>query len=112
MHLEPNHNPRARQPSTVWFALSRRGGEAIPLADCSCQLSVYIDSERRGAALQNPPLVPISAERYSDMPGATIAFPTVGIYTLVLQGRPVTGNGFQRNSFQPFELRYNVTVSR
>jgi hypothetical protein len=34
-HLEPNHNPRAGEKSRVWFALTRKGGQIIPLEQCN-----------------------------------------------------------------------------
>ena len=40
-HIEPNHNPRVGQETQAWFALTRRGGQTIPLSACNCQLKVY-----------------------------------------------------------------------
>jgi hypothetical protein len=106
-HIEPDDNPRAGQVSLTWFALTRKGGESIPLKDCDCQLAVYSQPYQEGdRPIQTPALRAISAEGYKDIPGADIHFPQVGAYTLVLQGKPR-----QSNSFDPFELEFSVTVA-
>jgi hypothetical protein len=105
-HLEPNHNPRAGQPARVWFALTRRGGQIIPLEQCNCKLAVYPKNRKDGDnPLMQPPLKAVSAEKYQGIPGADIVFPKAGIYELELSGR--TQN---KANFKPFKLTYTVTV--
>lgn len=104
LHIEPNDNPRAGEPSLTWFALTRQGGELIPLEACNCQLSIHTQPSK--TIVQSPPLEPVSAEGYTGIPGAEITFPQVGSYELVLQGEPTTPE-----DFQPFELRFPVTVA-
>ncbi|MEG4205425.1 hypothetical protein QUA20_16010 [Microcoleus sp. Pol7_A1] len=105
-HLEPNHNPRAGQPAKVWFALTRRGGQIIPLEQCNCKLAVYPKERKEGdKPLMQPPLKAVSAEKYQGMPGADIVFPKVGIYELEL-----TGTAKNKATFKPFKLSYSVTV--
>ena len=105
-HLEPNHNPRAGQPARVWFALTRRGGQIIPLEQCNCKLAVYPKNRKDGdKPLRQPPLKAVSAEKYQGIPGADIVFPKAGIYELDLSGR--TQN---KANFKPFKLTYTVTV--
>lgn len=106
LHIEPSENPRAGQPAQAWIALTRKGGQIIPLAQCNCRLAVY--SEPRTASskpIMNPALKPVSAERYQGIPGAEIVFPKPGAYELQLSGTPKAGA-----SFRPFQLTYNVTV--
>lgn len=106
-HLEPNHNPRAGETATVWFALTTRGGKPIPLRQCDCKLTISSQSSTTGKpSLLNPPLKPINAEQYRDIPGAEVIFPQVGVYQLEITGKPKSGA-----NFQPFTLKYNVTVS-
>jgi hypothetical protein len=105
-HLEPNHNPRAGQAARVWFALTRRGGQIIPLEQCDCKLGVYTKGYKQGdKPLMQPPLKAISAERYKGIPGADIVFPKAGIYELELRGEQKKGA-----NFKPFKLTYTVTV--
>jgi hypothetical protein len=105
-HLEPNHNPRAGQPARVWFALTRRGGQIIPLEQCNCKLGVYIKGYKQGdKPLMQPPLTAISAEKYQGIPGANIVFPKAGIYELEL-----SGTAQNKAIFKPFKLTYTVTV--
>lgn len=105
-HLEPNHNPRAGETAKVWFALTRRGGQIIPLEQCNCNLAVYPKGYKQGdKPLMEPPLKAVSAERYKGIPGADIVFPKAGIYELGLSGyAKVAAN------FKPFKLSYTVTV--
>ena len=110
MHIEPSDTPRAGEESLAWFALTRRGGETIPLAACDCQLAVYSQPRGTEEPVLSPLLIPTNAEGYQDIPGATFAFPKVGAYTLVLTGKPTAQAGETEN-FEPFELDFEVTVA-
>ena len=105
-HLEPNHNPRAGEVATIWFALTRSGGQIIPLEQCNCQLAVYQQpSTPEEPPLLKPTLKAISAEQYEGIPAAEVVFPQAGAYELELSGTPKSGA-----EFQPFQLKYNVNV--
>ncbi|MGH8001362.1 MAG: hypothetical protein ACREPR_18555 [Brasilonema sp.] len=107
LHIEPNDNPRAGEPAKTWFALTRKGGKMIPLAECDCQLTVYAEPHSYGEPpLLEPPLQPVSAERYQGVPGTKITFPRPGAYQLQLSGKPKDGK-----SFQPFELKFSMIVA-
>lgn len=107
LHIEPNDNPRAGTPTKAWFALTRKGGKVIPLAECNCQLNVYAEPHSPGEPpLLEPPLQPLAAERYQGIPGAEITFPKPGAYQLQLSGKPT-----DQGSFQPFDLKFPVTVA-
>ncbi len=105
LHIEPNDTPRAGENVLAWFALTRRGGQTIPLSDCDCQLAVYTQPQGNTATL-TPALEPVDAEGYQDIPGAQLIFPAVGTYTLVISGSPK-----QAADFTPFELDFDVTVA-
>lgn len=106
-HIEPNDNPKAGTPSLAWFALTRSGGELIPLEDCNCRLRVYAQPRQPGdTPIQEPTLQPVSADGYRNVPGADVTFPQVGAYELVLQGEPT-----KSEDFLPFELTFGVTVA-
>ncbi len=105
-HLEPDHTPKAGQPTQVWFALTREGGKIIPLAECNCKLSVRSEPHVEGSkSLQEPLLKAISAEQYQGIPGTEIVFPKPGAYKLELSGTPKASE-----SFRPFKFLYAVTV--
>lgn len=107
IHIEPNDNPRAGEASQAWFALTRRGGKVIPLAQCNCQLAVYAQPYAAGEpALLEPQLKPVATERYQGIPGAEIVFPKPGIYELQLNGKPISGA-----RFKPFQFKFEVTVA-
>lgn len=105
-HIEPDHSPRAGEPAQAWFALTRRGGESIPLSECDCSLAVYANPRTPDAQpLLNPNLKAINAEQYSEIPGATLIFPQDGAYELEISGSPRDGS-----SFEPFSFTYTVNV--
>ncbi|MEP0746421.1 MULTISPECIES: hypothetical protein [unclassified Coleofasciculus] len=107
LHIEPNDNPKAGEPSLTWFALTRKGGQVIPLQQCNCQLTVYSEPRTQNASpILSPPLKAISAEGYQGIPGAEIVFPKPGTYQVQLSGTPASGA-----NFQPFELKFPVTVA-
>jgi hypothetical protein len=105
-HLEPNHSPKAGEPSQVWVALTRQGGKVIPLEQCDCQLAVFKAGEPGEAPVLLPELEPVSAESFQGIPGAEVTFPEIGEYRLVLTGRP-QGEA----TFTPFELSYTTVVA-
>ncbi|MEP0916542.1 hypothetical protein NC981_06910 [Leptolyngbya sp. DQ-M1] len=100
-HIEPNHNPKAGEPSKAWFALTKAGGEIISLDRCNCQLMVRSNNQ----TIAQPALKAISAEQYKGIPGAEITFPKAGIYTLEISGAPKANN-----EFNAFKFAYDVTV--
>lgn len=107
-HIEPDHSPRVGDKSRAWFALTRKGGNLIPLSECECELKVYLESGRQSndKPILNPTLIAISPEKYQNIPGADIVFPEPGIYQLELTGKPT-----QEGDFSPFQVSYPVTVN-
>jgi hypothetical protein len=107
LHIEPNDNPRAGEPTQAWFALTRKGGKVIPLKQCKCRLAIYAEPHSpKEPALLEPSLTPVTAERYQGIPGADIIFPKPGAYQLQLSGSPANGA-----SFKPFKFKFEVTVA-
>lgn len=107
LHIEPNDNPKTGEDTLVWFALVRKGGQPLPLEACDCQLLVHLQPNQAGdPPLLTPILTPISTEGFVNIPSAQIVFPTVGQYELVVVGTP-SGN----ESFEPFELSFEVLVT-
>jgi hypothetical protein len=105
-HITPDHNPQAGKRSQAWFALTRRGGQSIPLSECNCALKVYAVPRTEAAQpILKPELKAINVERYQDIPGADIIFPQPGAYEL-----EISGTAKDNSSFSPFELTYTVNV--
>lgn len=105
-HIEPGHNPKAGQPSQAWFALTRKGGQLIPISQCNCHLAVYPEPHKEGSSpLISPALKAVSADQYQNIPGADIVFPKAGAYELELTGTAKNGA-----NFKPFKLTYTVNV--
>ena len=93
-------------PSVAWFALTRKGGQLIPLSQCNCRLAVYPEPRQKGSSpIMNPALKAVSAARYQNILGADIVFPKAGAYELELSGTPKNGA-----TFRPFRLTYEVNV--
>ena len=108
IHIEPNDTPKAGEAALAWFALTKRGGEAIPLADCDCHLDIYHAPYTPGdTPFSCPDFRTISAEGFEGIPGADVVFPDPGSYDLVVTGTPSA-----TADFEPFELIFSVTVAR
>ena len=107
IHIEPNDNPQAGKAALTWIALTRKGGQVIPLEQCNCQLAVYSEPRTQASKpLLQPSLKAVSREKYKGIPGADIVFPKPGAYQLELKGTPkAAGN------FQPFLLNFKITVA-
>ena len=107
LHIEPNDNPQAGKAALTWIALTRKGGQVIPLQQCNCQLAVYAQPRTKSSSpLLQPPMKAVSVERYKNVPGAEIVFPKPGSYLLELEGTPKAGD-----NFKPFQLNFQVTVA-
>jgi hypothetical protein len=107
MHIEPNDAPRAGETALTWFALTKKGGQVIPLNQCNCKLSLYSQPHTEGTApLQQPILKAVSQEGYQGIPATEVTFPAAGSYELELQGTPKAGA-----KFAPFELQFEVNVA-
>jgi hypothetical protein len=106
LHIEPNDQAKAGEPTQVWFALTAKGGQVIPLSECDCKLEVRSNSQKEAQTLLNPVLKGIVAEQYQGIPSAEITFPNVGEYELELSGIPKPSA-----KFSPFRLTYKVVVA-
>ena len=108
LHIEPQDNLKVGRATQIWIALTSRGGQIIPLAQCDCHLSVYRVPYTAGSpALQTPPLKAISVRQYQGILGAKIVFPTAGAYELDLSGAPRAGGKFKSFS----KMAYTVTAT-
>ena len=106
-HIEPNHAPKAGEPARAWVVLTRKGGQILPLEQANCQMTVYLQPRKGGdSPVLQPTVKAINAEKYQGIPGSDIVFPKAGLYQLELSCTPKT-----QGSFQPFQLKYDVTVA-
>ena len=103
-HVEPNHHPRAGQPTQVWVALTRQGGTPIFNREVACKLEIR--QEPQGNLLLATRLQGINVEQHRDTPAAQVTFPQPGRYQLRLACEPKTGD------LKPFHFTYGVTVGR
>jgi hypothetical protein len=105
-HVEPDHNPRSGEPAKVWIALTRKGGEVLPLAQTSCKLAVFSQPYTEGdKPVLQPDLKAIAVEQYQGIPGADVVFPQPGLYEMALNCTPKA-----EGTFAAFEMRSAVTV--
>lgn len=104
IHVEPADRARTNEQTVVWFALTRKGGQTVPLKDCQCQLQILQLPGKK--LVMQPALQPINAEKYQSIPSATVLFKQAGAYVLELSGQPQAGI-----SFQPFKLQFDLLVS-
>jgi hypothetical protein len=105
IHLDPNDSPYAEKPTLTWFMLTRRGGAMVSPSTCNCRVTVY--DSRQQAIAQPLPLSTIALEGHKKGHQGirtTITFPKPGAYTVVLAGQA------NDKSFEPFEIKFPVTV--
>jgi hypothetical protein len=106
-HIDPNDLPKAGEPARAWIALTRRGGEILPLNQANCQLTVYAQPRKPDdRPILQPTLKPITAEQYQGIPGADLVFPKIGLYQLELDCTPQA-----EGDFQPFRFQHDVTIA-
>ncbi len=106
-HVEPNHNPKSGEPALIWVALTKQGGEIVPLSTANCQMDIYRQPQTAAdAPIVSPTLKAINVETYQGIPGAEVVFPQAGLYTAKLNCTP-------KNSadFSPLQMEYNITVA-
>jgi hypothetical protein len=109
LHIEPNDNPKAGETSQIWFALTKEGGEVIPLTKCACVVSIFADTKSSVAnkkPILQPPLKPLSAEGYKNIPSAKVTFPKIGRYDLEITGKSIGGD-----DFKPFKLNFKIMIA-
>lgn len=104
LHVEPADRARTNEQTVVWFALTQKGGQTVPLSDCQCQLQVIQLPSKK--SVMQPALQPINAEKYQGIPSATVLFKQPGAYLLELSGQPAAGK-----KFPPFKLQFDLTVA-
>jgi len=99
VHIEPDDNPGVGV-STVWFELTQKGGKVISLSSCTCTLKVYQGAYKAGMKpLQISKLYVGKEGEGKGNPNGAVNFPTVGAYTLRIEGKPKAGA-----SFAPFVI--------
>lgn len=106
-HVEPNHNPKAGKPAIAWVALTRKGGQTLPIEQAKCQMAVYSQPRKPGSLpILKPTVKASNSEKYQNIPSTDIIFPNAGLYQLELSCAPKT-----QGNFQPFLLQYDVAVA-
>ncbi|NUN64492.1 hypothetical protein HCU40_06955 [Pseudanabaena biceps] len=105
IHIEPNDRPVAGKKSRIWIALTKRGGEIIPYAQCNCTMDVRSLTNRNIKFQLSNSLAII--ESYLGIPSKEVIFPEVGRYELKLRGSAKNGE-----DFPPFELTFMTNVGR
>lgn len=107
-HVEPNHRPIAGQTAQIWVALTRRGGQTLSLQEASCRMAVYREPRKADSKpISQPALTWINIEQYRGVPSAKVTLPMIGLYQAELNCSPKMAG-----SFKPFQMRYQLTVSR
>ncbi len=104
LHVEPADQARTNEQTVVWFALTQKGGQTVPLRQCQCQLQVLQLPSKK--SVMQPALRSINAEKYQGIPSATVLFKQPGAYLLELSGQPAAGT-----KFPPFQLQFDLTVA-
>jgi hypothetical protein len=106
-HITPDENPKAGEPAQVWIALTRKGGEVLPLEQANCKLAVYPQPNTEGdQPILQPQLKAIAVEKYKGIPGADVVFPSPGLYEMELNCAPK-----KAGDFAAFEMQSEARVA-
>jgi hypothetical protein len=105
IHLEPNDSPFAGKNTMTWFMLTRQSGEMIAPKQCDCKVMALDANEQ--PIVHHLPLTTMQLAGHQaghEAIRTDITFPKAGAYTVVLTGKS------KDNSFDPFELKFPITV--
>ncbi|MEP7166382.1 MAG: hypothetical protein ABI758_00205 [Candidatus Woesebacteria bacterium] len=102
IHIDPDDDPYVGVPSDIFFELKDTTGRFRP-ENCNCVVSIKQDDK----VLDSFPLSGHDHATDLSHAAATYTFPQKGIYTITLDGSPVTGG-----TFQTFSISYDVRVAR
>lgn len=103
LHIDPNDEPLANGTSTIDLTFVDREGK-LDITKCDCSIRVE-DSGKEIASetVQNNSKISVAHDGFS-MP---FIFPTKGVYTIDISGKPEDPDGFQQ-----FTFSYDVRVDR
>lgn len=95
LHVNPNDDPIAGESSNFFFDIKDKSNQ-FDLANCDC----YVIVAQQNKELSKQPLLTSSS-------AVSYTFPSKGIYTVSLQGKP-----YDAASFTPFAVNYTIRVDK
>lgn len=98
LHIDPDDDPIASQPATLFFEFKDRQNKFAP-GRCDCSVSII----RGGTIIFSTALFGSG----NTSPTVSYAFPAKAVYTVRVTGTPTAGG-----SFQAFTLNYDIRVDR
>jgi hypothetical protein len=102
MHVKPDDDPIVGQPAEFYFEFKDKLGKFKPEL-CDCNFLVL----QGGRTVFERKLFQSNTASGLDSALLSYTFPQKGVYHIRVAGQPV-----RSGSFQPFELEYNLRVSR
>ncbi|MDB4939877.1 MAG: hypothetical protein JWO40_302 [Candidatus Doudnabacteria bacterium] len=101
LHIDPDDDPIANEPAAFYFAIKDTSGKFDP-SKCDCHFIVTKDQQ---TVFDKPISIIKQSGEWDGIIGYT--FTDRAIYSVLLKGTPKT-----TNAFQPFNLDYDIRVSR
>lgn len=102
MHIAPQDDPTAGEETTLHLTF-KDTSEKLWIRECDCTLNLM----QSGDVISSIQLKDDVVVETIQVSRPVIIFPEMGVYELVIAGSPLDGE-----SFESFELRYPVRVSR
>lgn len=102
MHISPDDDPVAGQPSGFFFEFKDKDGKFKP-KDCECVVSIL----QGNTEMFSQQLFQNSTDPSLENASFTYTFPEKNVYTVKIVGKPNSSD-----AFQPFTLKYDIRVSR
>ncbi len=102
LHILPQDDPAAGEATTLVLSF-KDTAEKMRLQECDCTLSL----KRSGETISTVQLEDDAVARSVQRGTAVVTFPETGVYELIVEGSPTSGE-----SFSPFLLEYSIRVAR
>ncbi|HSR89517.1 MAG TPA: hypothetical protein VLK22_03970 [Candidatus Udaeobacter sp.] len=105
LHINPDDDPIVGQPADLLFLITDAKKTFVP-DNCNCIASIT-DLTTNKIIFSSPLSKSRSSYKGIFAPAITYTFPHKGIYTIKLTGTPI-----QTNSFQSFNLAYDIRLDK
>lgn len=93
IHIDPEDDPIVNEPSVIYFEITDKSGK-FSLNSCSCVVTI---SNSETELIHQSLITPVM----------NYTFPSAGVYTIKLSGKPTTANNFKE-----FTLSWDFRVTR
>ncbi len=103
LHIEPDDVVRVGENTTIDFEITLKGGSKLKLQDCICTALIYVGEP-------SPRVKPVYIAPLKSTfgnPSLNFNFSTLGIYSIILDGKPL-----KAALFSPFKFKFQIQTQK